>query len=72
MGSVKVIVSQERLTNNHPLVSVCTLQSKQIQYSCEVRSGHRCPASGTAVRPSPRTIPIGTRSCSPFASPRTR
>ena len=44
------MVSQERLANNHPLISVCTLrpgsfsktrprfQSKQVQHACEVRS----------------------------------
>lgn len=49
-GQCKVIVSQERLctgfadganrrlVNNHPLVSACLLQSRQMQYSCEVRS----------------------------------
>ena len=37
-GQTKVIVSQERLLNNFPLISVCTLQNKQVQYTCEVRS----------------------------------
>ena len=38
-GQCKVIVSQERLINNHPLVSVCVHQSaRQVQYNCEVRS----------------------------------
>lgn len=27
-----------RLLSNHPLISVCTMQSRQVQYTCEVRS----------------------------------
>lgn len=48
-GRNKVIVSQERLLprllppgglarSNHPLISSCILQSRQTQYTCEVRS----------------------------------
>lgn len=43
-GQSKVIVAQERLINNHPLVSCCVLQTRQVQYTCEVRS---VPASNT-------------------------
>lgn len=47
-GQNKVIVSQERLINNHPLVSASNLQSKQVQYTCEVRSA---PATNTNRSP---------------------
>ena len=38
LSSIQHICRQHRLISNHPLLSSCTLQSKQIQYTCEVRS----------------------------------
>lgn len=57
-GQTKVIISQERLIHNHPLVSSCLLQSKQTQYTCEVRSipasnPNRFPVIFALVRSGP-------------------
>ncbi len=64
-GQPKVIVSQERLINNHPLISVSVLQSKQVQFTCEVRS---VPATNTNRFPvifALRTTMAGTPSLLP-------
>lgn len=61
----------ERLANNQPLVSVCTLQSRHTQYNCEVRSvpinnPHRYPVVFT-VR---ITQSIEVPHCAPRMPPR--
>lgn len=64
--AVKVIVSrtgtpfpclQERLVNNHPLISSCVLQSRQTQFTCEVRSVPCGRARRRATRPMAASNP---------------
>ena len=59
-GQCKVIVSQERLLNNHPLISACTLQSRQQQFTCEVRS---VPLSNPYRYPVPAHQPSALSHC---------
>lgn len=70
-GQNKVIVSQERLLNNHPLISACVLQNRHTQYTCDRVAAS--PARPAATRParcarSPRATPTVFRLSLPCVS----
>ena len=70
-GQCKVIVSQERLINNHPLISVCAHPSaRQVQYNCDVRSvpvnnPHRYPVVFSLRVTQSTTTTVTTMAASP-------
>lgn len=57
----------ERLINNHPLINVQTLQSRQTQYSCEVRS---VPCNNPYRYPVVFTVRVTQTVESPYCPPR--